>query len=92
MKIIGIAQHGGYIAEISHTELEKVANKYYGKLPDLKVGSEMDLGAGYNFCREIQSACKEMEDAVKQFHQAQSTMMKFAVMVGRLPTEPEPQP
>lgn len=94
MKVIGkTSEHGGeYIATVTHTELQKLSNRYYGssELQVLKIGDSMDLGAGYSFRHDIQRACKQMEDAAKAFHDAQATMLKFAVMVGQLPNESEP--
>ena len=91
MKVIGKTKENGgdYIAVVSHTELQKLSNRYYGssELEPLKIGGEMDLGAGYNFRNEIQRCCKQMEDATKAFHDAQATMLRFAVMVGQLPPE-----
>jgi hypothetical protein len=84
MEIIGTTSHG-YICNVSHDELEKLVDKYYGKLKRLEVGSKMDLGAGYDFRSQIQSACRGMVDASKGFSAAQSSMMRFAVMVSQLP-------
>lgn len=86
MKIIGTVNRDTYLAEISHTELEKVADKYYGKLEPLRVGSEFNLGAGYDFRQNIQSACRDMVDASKSFGTAQASMVRFAVMVAGLPS------
>jgi len=86
MEIIGIAKDGLYLATVSHTELEKVADKYYGKLKPLRVGEEFNLGAGYDFRQNIQSACREMVDASKSFGTAQASMTRFAVMVAGLPS------
>lgn len=86
MKIIGMGERGDeYIAIVSHTELEKCADKYYGNLKPLKVGSEFNVGAGYDFASKIKEACKEMHDAMKAFERAQETMTKFAIMVSELP-------
>ena len=87
MKIIGkTSENGGdYLAIINHTELEKLTDKYYGQLSALKVGDSMDLGAGYNFRGDIQSACRAMQDASKAFAKAQATMLAFSVMVSQLP-------
>ena len=92
MKVIGKTQEdsGDYIAIVSHIELEKLFDKYYGNLPRMKVGDAVDLGAGYNFRRDIKSVCEKMESATKAFHDAQATMLKFAVMVGQLPDEEKP--
>lgn len=94
MKVIGKTTENecDYIATVSHSELQKLSNRYYNgsELPYLKIGDVMDLSAGYNFRDDIQRACKRMEEAAKEFHNAQSTMLKFAVMVGQLPKESEP--
>lgn len=84
MQIIGLQDDSTYLAIVSHTELEKSANLYYGNMKRLKVGDVMDVGQGYNFTNEIQRACKEMSDAMKAFETAKETMMKFAVMVAEL--------
>lgn len=89
MKIIGKnSENGGdYIAIVTHVELEKLSDKYYGNssLGKLQVGSEMNLGAGHDFRSQIQSACKAMEDSMKSFERARDTLLKFSVMVGQLP-------
>lgn len=85
MKIIGIGERGEYLATISHSEVEQVFDKYYGNLEKLKVGSEVDLGAGYDYRSSIQSACKEMVDASRQFERSQRMLMQFALMVSGLP-------
>lgn len=85
MKIIGLAANGDYIAIVGHSELEKSANKYYGKLEKLRVGEEFDLGKGYNFTGDIKSACSNMTDAYKAFERSRATLQSFAVMVAALP-------
>lgn len=85
MKVIGKAERDTYLVEVSHTELEKVADKYYGKLPELRVGQEFNIGAGYDFRRDIQSACRGMVDASTSFGTARESLMRFAVMVAGLP-------
>jgi hypothetical protein len=91
MKVLGIVSHNKYLVEVEHIELEKLTGNYaYGKnLKELKVGDEMNLGAGYNFTMDIQSACKAMSDAMKSFEKAQSTMRSFALMVADLPNPTE---
>lgn len=88
MEIIGKVNSSTYLAQVSHTELEKAAGLYYGKLKPLDVGDLMDLGAGYDYRADIQAACDAMVDAVKKFERAQRTMLAFARMVGGL-DEPE---
>lgn len=89
MKVIGMGEHDAYLCLVTHTELEKLADKYYGKLQRLRVGSEMNLGAGYDFRSDIQTACRGMVDAEKNFDRAKNTLHKFAVMVAALPTQEE---
>ena len=89
MKVIGLSG-SDYICQIGHTELEKLTDKYYGKLDKLGVGSEMNFGGGYDFRRDIQQACKGMVEAQKTFDASRTTMMKFAVMVSSLPDECTP--
>lgn len=85
MKIIGMVENGLYICQVSHTELEKLTDKYYGKLPKLEVGSTMDLGAGYDFRSDIQKVCHNVIEATKSFGQTQHTLLKFAAMVTEIP-------
>lgn len=85
MRIIGRQSGGDYIATISHTEIEKLAEKYYGKLPALKEGEVFDLGRGYDFRNDIRSACSGMEKAMSQFASAQATLLMFARMVNGMP-------
>jgi hypothetical protein len=91
MKVLGIVSHKKYLVEVEHTELEKLTGNYaYAKsLKELKVGDEMNLGTGYNFTSDIQSACKAMSGAMESFEKAQSTMRSFALMVADLPTTAE---
>lgn len=88
MKILATVNSEVYLAEVTHTELEKLTDKYYGKLPKLGVGLTMDLGAGHDFRAEIKSACRSMVEAQQQFERARNSLLAFAVMVGQLP-EPE---
>lgn len=88
MKIIGTTGDGNYIAEVSHTEIEKVFDKYYGNLSRLKAGDDVDLGAGHDYRDCIKRACGDMVDASRQFAHAQSTLMRFSLMISQLP-DPE---
>ena len=81
MKIIGNAENGNYIAIINHEELEKCFDKFYGKLPKLFVGSQLDIGVGHDFRSDIVKACRNMLDAYKSFETSHTSMMNFAVMV-----------
>lgn len=85
MKVIAKVNDSTYLAEVSHTELEKLTDKYYGNMKRLEVGSTMNLGAGHDFRDQIRSACKQMTDAVTQFQRAKQSLFAFAIMVGQLP-------
>ena len=87
MKVLGLVNHDVYLVQVSHTELEKVFDKYYGKLDKLRVGNELDLGAGYNFRDDIKHACGEMRDAMKAFDSKRLSLLRFAELVGELPDE-----
>lgn len=87
MKVIGIDANGNYIAVVAHDELEKLTEKYYGKLDKLRPGAEMNLGAGYDFRSDIKAACKGMVDADQNFSRAKKTLHRFAVMVASLPAD-----
>lgn len=82
MKILGKVS-GGYIAEISHTEVEKVANQYYSnnKIKELAVGQEYPIDQGYDFKSDIRRACQQMTEAMEAFAKCQQSLQAFAVMV-----------
>lgn len=82
----------GYICQVSHAELEKLTDNYYGKLKRLDEGSEMNLGAGYDFRADIKRACTDMVDASKSFERSQKSMMSFALMVSQIDTHSEVTP
>jgi hypothetical protein len=81
MKVIAKANDSTYICEVSHDELEKFLNQYYGKLPKLGVGQSVNLGQGYDFASRIETACRQMADAMKAFDDARKVMTAYAVAV-----------
>lgn len=85
MQIIGKVNGDTYLAQVTHTELEKAADLYYGKLPKLDVGAVVDLAAGHDYRDEIREACRSMVEASKRFERAQRTLLDFARMVCDLP-------
>lgn len=83
MKIIGKTDgYDTFIATVNKLELEKHANLYHGKMGELKIGQEIDLGAGYNFHTNIVSACERMKAAMESFDSSRRTMLAFATLVG----------
>jgi hypothetical protein len=72
MKVIGLGSDNNLICEISHQELEKFFNCYYKdsdpmrkSIRELKAGSALNLGQGYDHLSEIRSAFKQMQDFIK---------------------------
>lgn len=68
MKIIGIGdgRETTYICEVRHSEIEKFLGLYYGNMKPLKVGSDVDLGKGYDFMRDTTSALKKTEEFITE--------------------------
>lgn len=81
MKVIAKISESRYLCEVSHDELEKFLDRYYGKLSKLVVGEEVHLGQGYDFAARIESACKKMAEAMKEFDQARNTMTAYALAI-----------
>jgi hypothetical protein len=77
VKVIGIKDRDTYICEVTHTELEKVFNKYYGNMPHLESGGEVDLGMAYNFDSSIRSVCQGMNNAMVAFEHAANVVHQF---------------
>ena len=81
MKIIGESSRDHYIAVVSKGEIEKVFDKFYGKLSPIKVGDTINIAQGHDFCGEIQRVCNAMQDSMKAFERARATLQQFAMMV-----------
>ena len=64
MKVIGKGGNEVYICEVSHTEIEKFLNLYYGRLDNLRVGEEINLGKGHDFFEETSHALKETRNFI----------------------------
>lgn len=61
MKVIGIVENDRYICEISHSEIEKFLDLYYGNKKNLYVGEEVNLGKGYDWYSKTQHALEKTE-------------------------------
>lgn len=81
MKIIGESNNGHYVAIVSKDEIEKAFDKFYGKMPAIKVGDIINLAHGYNFRNDIQRVCNSMQESMRHFSAAQHTLQQFAMMV-----------
>jgi len=75
MKVIGIVNHDTYICEVSHTEIEKFLNLYYGKKDRLKVTESMDLGKGHDFASQIADAMRKTQDFVNANQQVVTAIL-----------------
>lgn len=74
MKVIGLAG-SEYIATFSHDELERFFNLYYGKMEKLRVGSEVDLGKGFNFAHQAASALRDTAEFIKSNQKVVDTIL-----------------
>lgn len=81
MKVIAKISESRYLCEVSHDELEKFLDQYYGKLSKLSVGGEVNLGQGYDFAARIENACKKMAEAMEEFDRARNTMTAYALAI-----------
>lgn len=53
-----------YICEVSHEELEKFMNLYYGKMAVLRAGEEIDLSKGHDFASDAKIALRKTEEFI----------------------------
>lgn len=83
MKVLAKANDSTYICEVSHSEVEKFLNKYYGDLGKLSVGDVVNLGQGHDFAGRIEQACKNMAEAMKSFDAARKVMTDYAVVIAK---------
>jgi len=65
MKVIGKISSDKYICEVSHRELEKFLNKFYGKLDRLDIGDQIDLERGYDFADDIVLQFRKTQEFIK---------------------------
>jgi len=72
MKIIAKVDDGVFVAQVSHTEIEKFMGLYYNNMDKIKVGDEIDLGKGYQFHNDTMNALKK----TNEFLQANKTVVE----------------
>jgi hypothetical protein len=78
MKVIGQINDSKWIAEFTKDEIQKFQNTYYRGREDLKVGDEIDLGAGYDHAGAIAESVKAMERVIGEVEKITS-----AVKIGK---------
>lgn len=76
---------------VSHDELEKFMNQYYGKIKLLKVGDNVDLGKGYDFASEIKSAMKATSELINKNKGVIAAIMNGITVAGEVVGEVEQQ-
>ena len=89
MRVIGTAGSGKYLCEVGHTEIEKFMGLYYGNMKSLTVGSEVDLGKGYDFAAEVTSACSSMKKVVNDNARVVKALASGITFLGMVGYEPE---
>lgn len=86
MKVIGNTQNG-YVCEVNHSEIEQFLGLYYNKKSKLKIGEEVDLGAGYNWESKIASALRQTQEFVKETRPIIQNMMEGYSILANLSKE-----
>jgi hypothetical protein len=84
MKVIGIVDHGHYLMQVSHSEIEKHLNLYYDKLKKLKVGDEVDLGKGYDFASDIKESMMTTRGFIEANKEIIEAIMNGMQVIGRI--------
>jgi molybdenum cofactor biosynthesis enzyme MoaA len=82
VKVLGFAKESydtQYICIVTHEEIEKLYDQYYGKKGKLRIGEEVDLGAGYNWANKTISALAE----TRKFIEANQPIIQ-AILAGTL--------
>lgn len=82
MKVIAKVKYDQYICEVSHDELEKFLNKYYGEMKKLEVNSEIDLGKGYDFFSDTKSALQKTQSFIKSNGEIIKTIIEGVKILG----------
>ena len=86
MKVIARKNSGSslsYICEVSHTELEKFLNLYYGKFNQLKEGDEIDLAKSYDFASDTRQALQTTENFINDHKTVIKSILKGSLIVVR---------
>ena len=75
MEVVGLVSNKVYIVKISHTELEKFFNLYYGELEALKVGDTINLGKGYDFYHKTKEALNTTQEFINNNRKVIDTIL-----------------
>jgi hypothetical protein len=75
MKIIAEVSCGKYICEVEKTEIEKFLNLYYDKMATIRVGDEINLGAGYDHAEDIEQAMNTTKRFIKDNQKTVNAIM-----------------
>jgi hypothetical protein len=85
MKVLG--QSGDrfkqkYICEITHSELSKFFN-IYSDMEKLSIGDEIDLGTGYDFKSDIESALRTTKEFIRKNQKTVNAIMNGLTVVSK---------
>lgn len=75
MKVIGMAKDGVYLCEVTHAEIEKFLNLYYGKMGRMKVSETIDLGKGYDYASQIGDAMRKTQEFISANQQVVTAIL-----------------
>lgn len=89
MKVIGKIDSDVYICQVSHGEIEKFLNLYYGNLKHLSVGQEIDLGKGHDYHCQIRDAMRATRELVEK-HQPVITAILNGLRIESKCSEQQP--
>lgn len=82
MLVIGKVKNDEYICTISHIELEKFLGLYYGGKKTIEVGEEINLGIGYDYVKETESAMRKTEEIIKSNKDIITAIMNGIMVIG----------
>ena len=82
MKVIAKIEHGIFICEVTHGEVEKFMGKYYGHLKTLEVGDEIDLGKGHDFFSDTTDALRKTKDFMESNSKTIKTILEGIKIAG----------
>lgn len=75
MEVIATAERDIYICKVSHNELEKFFNLYYGKFERLKVGTIVDLAKGHDFMEDTKNALNDTQKFIESNKEVINTIL-----------------
>jgi len=91
MEVIGEIDRDEFICKVSKHEIEKFMNLYYNKMPAMKVGDSIDLGAGYDFAMQARDAMQATNKFIEENQQVIKAIMEGIKVIGLMEEESDDQ-